>query len=806
MAMSDTEILTEPVAEMTCTACGHPLDVTGLTPFIAIACPECHSPQTVPAKLGGFLLVEMLGKGGMGAVYRGRDTSLDRWVAVKVMLTTLGSNREFVETFRREAQAAAALNHPNVVQIYSFGVEHSQPYMVMELLEGGRMDQMIAKGEPLNEALVFKMATDVAEGLNAAANIGLIHGDVKPENILIDSNGTAKIVDFGLARFKQSAEPGVKGVWGTPYYIAPEKIRGHPGDARSDIYSLGATIFHALTLKPPFDGQTPIDVVKARLKAPAPALKTLRADVDDEVAMIVARMLEAEPIKRYPTYLSLLADMRKTAARLKPAAEATLPSLTKRGGRIVVTKRRPSAGIMVAASTGPITVPAKIGSMAGGSPVAALPEENRPLSRRAKMAWMIASGIAGLLVIAGIVTGLVIRHNRVKAREAAVAADQVRLTDLRTLSEKLLSDVNEQLAPVLKSVEAAKGWKDEADMAMVSLKAATARISDTALVEEANKNGTALAKDITAVMRKIPAALAEFATCTNALVAARSAALAATNAAPAEAAVEPLVQYPVMMKQKASELAGDITKAQDALRSLLELKKKVSAVAAVQAEEQDRLEKDRAERERLEREAEEKRRLAEEQEQLSGVEVNLVDDTRKANATMIQQNQVQLAADAMAAVGAGLKTDGGKGAHKAAMERYRLIGELKGMIIRGIARDRKEHPETGFKFGWLVNGVPTRDVLAADEEKVTFRGGTATWAEVSPAQMLKFIRRYAAGNDLSRREAGGYLLGAACYVVEAGAGSDNAKKLAADLVREASSADPKAGEKARTLLPELEGL
>ena len=143
------------------------------------------------------------------------------------MQSSFGGNPEFVETFRREAQAAAALNHPNIVQIYSFGVSHGQPYMVMELLEGGRMDQMIAAGELLNEALVLKIALDVAEGLNAAAAINLIHGDVKPENILLDNNGIAKVVDFGLARFKESSEGGTaKGIWGTPLLYCTRKTQG----------------------------------------------------------------------------------------------------------------------------------------------------------------------------------------------------------------------------------------------------------------------------------------------------------------------------------------------------------------------------------------------------------------------------------------------------------------------------------------------------------------------------------------------------------------------------------------------------
>ncbi len=805
MDSKGTEILTEPVSEMVCTACHHPLDVAGLPSFISIACPECHATQTVPARLGNFLLVELLGGGGMGAVYRGRDTSLDRWVAVKVMLSTLGSNSEFVETFRREAQAAAALNHPNVVQVYAFGVAQDQPYMVMELLEGGRLDQMIARGEMLDESLVFKMATDVAEGLNAAATIGLIHGDVKPENILIDANGAAKIVDFGLARFKQSAEPGVKGIWGTPYYIAPEKIRGHPGDARSDIYSLGATIFHALTLKPPFEGETPIDVVKARLKEPAPALRSLRPDADPEVETIVARMLEVEPLRRYPTYVSLLADMRKTAARLRPSTAA--PSLTKRGGRIVVTRKKGGAGMTVPHASGGISVPAGVGSVGAVTPLTALPEERRPMSRRAKRAW-IATGIGlGLLLVAGGVVSGVLYHQREQARAAAAREDRARLEALRKQAEGILAETAEAILKADKSAETARSWKDEAAVALVSLSAATNKISDAAVIETVATNAAPMAAELTQIATgEILNALAELAGMTNALLDGRAAAMAATNAAPAQAAVAGMTNQPALALQKVSALAETIAKGEALFKSLQDLKKKVSTLATIQAEEEERRAREEAERLAREKAEEDKRRQSEELEKQTVAELNLVDQTRKASAPLIVQNQVQQAVDAMKSVGDGLKTEAAKAAVKAAVERYRIIGELKGMVIAGVARDLKANPEGGFRFGWLVGGIPSRDVLGADENKVVIRGGSATWAEVSPAQMLRFVTRYTAADGMSRREAGRYLLGAAAYVVEAGAGSENARKRAADLARDAVNADARLAEKVKALLPEIEGL
>jgi hypothetical protein len=185
------------------------------------------------------------------------------------------------------------------------------------------MDEMIAKGDPLDEIFVLKSGLDVAEGLGAATDHGLIHGDVKPANILYDRAGTAKIADFGLARFQQ--KPMAKGeIWGTPYYIAPEKVRDRKEDHRSDIYSLGATLFHAFALKPPFDGQTATDVVLARLKEPPPPLDQIRPDLHPATRELILRMLDPDPFRRYPTYTSLISDIRETLARVRAARTASV--------------------------------------------------------------------------------------------------------------------------------------------------------------------------------------------------------------------------------------------------------------------------------------------------------------------------------------------------------------------------------------------------------------------------------------------------------------------------------------------------
>ncbi len=300
------------------------MDVSGRTPFSVVPCASCQTPLTVPLMLGAFLLVERMGTGGMGSVYRALDTALNRFVAIKVMKAALGEDAKLVASFIREAQAAAALNHRNIVQIYSCGQENGQPYIVMELVTGGKMNHLFSRTEPMDEVKLLKIALDVAEGLKAANEVGLVHGDIKPENVLIDQAGTAKIVDFGLAQFV-NAQKDRGEIWGTPYYISPERARGNKADHRSDIYSLGATMFHALAGKPPFDGDSAVDVVLARLKHPPPSLHELRPELQKETVDLIERMMAVDPYLRYPNSASLKSDMNAALAAAKAARSAAKP-------------------------------------------------------------------------------------------------------------------------------------------------------------------------------------------------------------------------------------------------------------------------------------------------------------------------------------------------------------------------------------------------------------------------------------------------------------------------------------------------
>ena len=232
------------------------------------------------ASICDFLLLSPIGSGSIGMVYKAIDLPLNRYLALKILPRKLSANPEFVNNFSREARSAA-VNHQNVAQVYSFGEYDDQYYIAMELLEHGSLDDRISKLGKLPEEEVLSIGIQVASALRAAWGHGVLHRDVKPGNILFNEDEVPKIVDFGLARSHgmdgESPSEGFEHVWGTPYYIAPEKLRGQSEDFRSDMYSLGATLFHAAAGRPPFDAATTGEVITKHVTQPA-LLRTYAPD------------------------------------------------------------------------------------------------------------------------------------------------------------------------------------------------------------------------------------------------------------------------------------------------------------------------------------------------------------------------------------------------------------------------------------------------------------------------------------------------------------------------------------------------
>ncbi|MCO5164909.1 MAG: serine/threonine protein kinase [Planctomycetes bacterium] len=287
----------------------------------------------VNTPLGVYRILAVLGQGGMGVVYKAHDTSLDRFVALKVLNPDLCKNQQFIERFEREAKACAALSHPNITHIYA--IDRQRHYFVMELVEGENLADLVKRVGPLPVTRAIDCTRQAARGLRAGAALGIIHRDIKPSNLLVSAEGQVKITDFGLAKAFIDRNPGLTStgvVMGTPLFMSPEQGRGSPIDARSDIYSLGATLFFMLYGCPPHEADSPIAIILKHLSDPVTFPE--RADVPEGVKALVARMMEKDVGRRVADYDALLADLDRLDRGEALAAE------TPR--RVVVLQPRPT--------------------------------------------------------------------------------------------------------------------------------------------------------------------------------------------------------------------------------------------------------------------------------------------------------------------------------------------------------------------------------------------------------------------------------------------------------------------------------
>jgi DNA-directed RNA polymerase subunit RPC12/RpoP len=318
----------EPTAQ-TCPGCGATVDTTEAEPLARIACPTCGKKIRVERTFDHFLVVETLGVGGMGTVYKARDMQLDRFVALKLLRRDLGGEEDHKARLQEEARIAAAVNHPYVIQVFDSGTDHGQFYVVMELVDQGSLDDLMALQPRLPEKRVLEIGIQVAKGLRAAHRRGLIHRDVKPANILFIDEHAAKIGDFGLAS-SATQRWGIGGVvWGTPEYVAPERLNNDPEDFRSDIYSLGATLFHAIAGKPPIEASTNSATALLESKQRPLDLQATAPDVSAETAEVLQRMIAADPAQRFSSYDDLVAELER-AWRALALEDATSDGETRR--------------------------------------------------------------------------------------------------------------------------------------------------------------------------------------------------------------------------------------------------------------------------------------------------------------------------------------------------------------------------------------------------------------------------------------------------------------------------------------------
>jgi ribosomal protein L7/L12 len=295
----------------TCPACGAAVETSGAEPLAQVACPICGEQVRVERTFDHFVAVETLGVGGMGTVYKARDTLLDRFVALKLLRGDLSSETDHTAQLQQEARVAASVSHPNVIQVFSSGTDHGRFYVVMELIDHGSLDDLIEQRTSLPEKLVLETGLQVAKGLRAAYRQGLIHRDVKPANILFADEHTAKISDFGLAGAAAQGSETDGVIWGTPYYIAPERLNNNPEDFRSDVYGLGATLFHALAGRAPIEGNTNSAALLLQLKQQPLEIRAVAPKVSGGTAAVLQRMIAPDPAKRFSSYDELVAELEQ---------------------------------------------------------------------------------------------------------------------------------------------------------------------------------------------------------------------------------------------------------------------------------------------------------------------------------------------------------------------------------------------------------------------------------------------------------------------------------------------------------------
>jgi len=296
----------KPLRMVTCGWCETKVFIPGdLPPLGTVPCTKCGHPIMMPMRLRQFELRSVIASGGNGTVYRGWDTTLERMVAVKLMKKELLEDPRALENFYREARACARLNHTNIVHIYTFDEWEGQQYLVMELADRGSLDERIEKLHTLPELDVLDIGTKIASALDMALKYDLLHRDIKPGNILFNADHEPKLIDFGLARKADVEEESSEVTEGTPYYVAPEKIKRERETFLSDMYSLGATLYHALTGHVPFDAPTVEEVIIAQVQTPLTPpnlVEGVTPEITQPTSDTLVKAMAKNPAERFLSY------------------------------------------------------------------------------------------------------------------------------------------------------------------------------------------------------------------------------------------------------------------------------------------------------------------------------------------------------------------------------------------------------------------------------------------------------------------------------------------------------------------------
>ncbi|HET8652292.1 MAG TPA: protein kinase [Gaiellaceae bacterium] len=345
---------------------------------------------------GRYELLELIGKGGMSSVWKAHDRLLDRQIAIKVLHPHFTEDEEYVERFRREARSVAQLSHPNIVTVIDRGEDAGRQFIVFEYVEGENLKQLLERRGPMPVRDALVLALQMARALSFAHGRGLIHRDVKPQNVLLNADGQAKMTDFGIAREVDVQGVTITGtVLGTSEYIAPEQARGQQVDAQTDVYSLGVVLYELLTGAVPYEGENFVTVALKHVNEPAPSVLEQRPDVPTRVALAVEQAMAKSPSDRFDSMDELCRELEACLAELDPMSEEA-----------TMIARRPA-------------VPAADG---GGRP--------RRRKRRLGVLWPMMAVLAVLIVAALAALGALALRDDDDGSPQAATGEPIRLTGI----------------------------------------------------------------------------------------------------------------------------------------------------------------------------------------------------------------------------------------------------------------------------------------------------------------------------------------------------------------------------------------
>ncbi|WP_386069316.1 protein kinase [Tahibacter sp. UC22_41] len=367
--------------------------------------------------LGHYDIVAELGRGGMGVVYKGYESSLNRYVAIKVLAESLAHDESVKERFLREARSMASLNDPHIIQIYFIGEHEGQTFFVMEFVEGESLGSLLKRDGKLRPEQAARVIYQTAMGLATAHDKGVIHRDIKPGNLMVTSRGAIKIADFGIALVTQDFSKKLTSTGefvGTPGYLSPEVCLGKPVDSRSDIFSLGIVLFEMLTGRMPFTDESPLGLMLEVVRAEIPDVRQLNSDVDAELSRILSRMIAKDPNERYNNCHELAEDLSRHPL-LTGAPTIGVKPLISTAAATVIGMKTPVSAQRPLPQTVPTPRPGQFnaGTAAGPIPTpppmqqaaphatrpSRIPQQAAPARRGSALPWAIAAGL--LLLIGG---------------------------------------------------------------------------------------------------------------------------------------------------------------------------------------------------------------------------------------------------------------------------------------------------------------------------------------------------------------------------------------------------------------------